>query len=111
MFQALEIASILALLLQHNRLGDSLVSPWSCSPWAGGGSMFRRSLISLALLTFLGAMLSAEEPKKTAADDAKPPDRFTPLMPSLVTATKDGDTVRSEEHTSELQSPDHLVCR
>src|SRR5258708_26029563 len=23
----------------------------------------------------------------------------------------DGWTVRSEEHTSELQSPDHLVCR
>src|SRR5207244_13086165 len=23
----------------------------------------------------------------------------------------DHDTVRSEEHTSELQSPDHLVCR
>src|SRR5258708_13126705 len=22
-----------------------------------------------------------------------------------------GDVVRSEEHTSELQSPDHLVCR
>src|SRR6266404_3100104 len=55
--------------------------------------MFRRSLISLALLTFLGAMLSAEEPKKTAADDSKPPDRFTPLMPSLATATKSGDTV------------------
>src|SRR5207244_13571005 len=23
----------------------------------------------------------------------------------------DGDQARSEEHTSELQSPDHLVCR
>src|SRR5258708_26957412 len=24
---------------------------------------------------------------------------------------EDGDAIRSEEHTSELQSPDHLVCR
>src|SRR5258708_15359005 len=24
---------------------------------------------------------------------------------------RDGELVRSEEHTSELQSPDHLVCR
>src|SRR5258708_31529823 len=26
-------------------------------------------------------------------------------------ATEFGDAIRSEEHTSELQSPDHLVCR
>src|SRR5947208_13421329 len=26
-------------------------------------------------------------------------------------ASLDGEVVRSEEHTSELQSPDHLVCR
>src|SRR5258708_25134715 len=25
--------------------------------------------------------------------------------------SKEGDQTRSEEHTSELQSPDHLVCR
>src|SRR5258708_22645159 len=28
-----------------------------------------------------------------------------------VTFGPGGDTVRSEEHTSELQSPDHLLCR
>src|SRR5258708_30623751 len=26
-------------------------------------------------------------------------------------ATSRGESLRSEEHTSELQSPDHLVCR
>src|SRR5207244_9647029 len=26
-------------------------------------------------------------------------------------ATREWDALRSEEHTSELQSPDHLVCR
>src|SRR4051794_41630857 len=29
----------------------------------------------------------------------------------LTVAALDGDRVRSEEHTSELQSPVHLVCR
>src|SRR5947208_8028121 len=28
-----------------------------------------------------------------------------------VKAVRDGADARSEEHTSELQSPDHLVCR
>src|SRR5207244_12412828 len=32
------------------------------------------------------------------------------VMPRLITNGKN-QTVRSEEHTSELQSPDHLVCR
>src|SRR5438552_6673029 len=30
---------------------------------------------------------------------------------SLAAFDKDANTIRSEEHTSELQSPDHLVCR
>src|SRR5258708_23640303 len=32
------------------------------------------------------------------------------LTPTQLSATFEG-VVRSEEHTSELQSPDHLVCR
>src|SRR5215216_7878634 len=31
-------------------------------------------------------------------------------LPSIVTIASP-DSMRSEEHTSELQSPDHLVCR
>src|SRR5207244_8292754 len=34
-----------------------------------------------------------------------------PKIPSRDLAEKDRDARRSEEHTSELQSPDHLVCR
>src|SRR5258708_17364678 len=30
---------------------------------------------------------------------------------SLITRSREGTCERSEEHTSELQSPDHLVCR
>src|SRR5258708_23922587 len=37
-------------------------------------------------------------------------DRFGPDLALLVSLIADG-SLRSEEHTSELQSPDHLVCR
>src|SRR5258708_17466837 len=37
-----------------------------------------------------------------------PPDPEPPVPPHLL--ERDG-WLRSEEHTSELQSPDHLVCR
>src|SRR5947208_9095942 len=55
------------------------------------------------------------------------PDRAAPVDPNVIVAAADGTvmdiveldenevlknkTRRSEEHTSELQSPDHLVCR
>src|SRR5258708_29114656 len=32
-------------------------------------------------------------------------------IPTFPFSTPEGDLLRSEEHTSELQSPDHLVCR
>src|SRR5258708_24427603 len=34
-----------------------------------------------------------------------------PLVVSIPATVRPATTVRSEEHTSELQSPDHLVCR
>src|SRR5258708_13887864 len=40
--------------------------------------------------------------------------RYQPLnlqLQGLVSLTDHDDIQRSEEHTSELQSPDHLVCR
>src|SRR5438552_10228876 len=39
------------------------------------------------------------------------PDRSTAPAPTTKRARRPGSRVRSEEHTSELQSPDHLVCR
>src|SRR5258708_18483900 len=33
------------------------------------------------------------------------------LAVSIVTGNQTANAIRSEEHTSELQSPDHLVCR
>ena len=39
------------------------------------------------------------------------PNRPGTTLPKAPTATGDLVMLRSEEHTSELQSPDHLVCR
>src|SRR5258708_23674232 len=38
-------------------------------------------------------------------------DRASTLCTQLRTSPPGSDVLRSEEHTSELQSPDHLVCR
>src|SRR5438876_5853123 len=38
-------------------------------------------------------------------------DRIVPIRVLLEESTRAGPTSRSEEHTSELQSPVHLVCR
>src|SRR5207244_11856465 len=35
----------------------------------------------------------------------------TALVGELTVVDENGRPVRSEEHTSELQSPDHIVCR
>src|SRR5258708_11714386 len=37
--------------------------------------------------------------------------RLTPAEQSWLLNAQRGEALRSEEHTSELQSPDHLVCR
>src|SRR5258708_32108075 len=36
---------------------------------------------------------------------------FYPVFRTLINRPRCDDADRSEEHTSELQSPDHLVCR
>src|SRR5258708_13612120 len=73
----------------------------------------------------LTAVVSALEPE-LAMTKVVPPSRSTLTRPAWSTLTRDGSTTvkvmafaaaanaitfRSEEHTSELQSPDHLVCR
>src|SRR5258708_21998551 len=37
--------------------------------------------------------------------------RMQTAVPEVMDLSREPDRVRSEEHTSELQSPDHLVCR
>src|SRR5258708_36287618 len=43
-------------------------------------------------------------PERTIVLEIMPQEKVVPII-------ADADRIRSEEHTSELQSPDHLVCR
>src|SRR5258708_7408135 len=65
----------------------------------GGGSSMNNEESPIDLLLFSNNM------KRAGAMGS--------LMASSLanTVTSGSDTARSEEHTSELQSPDHLVCR
>src|SRR5258708_14901006 len=59
----------------------------------------------------------ANSPFRRPASPAARPGRATPMRGRPAAAPSGGpaptipDGARSEEHTSELQSPDHIVCR
>src|SRR5258708_31350963 len=67
-----------------------------------------RSVIS-ALISRAAAALRWARERTSPATTAKP----LPCSPARAasTAALSARILRSEEHTSELQSPDHLVCR
>src|SRR5438552_12150664 len=65
---------------------------------SSSGSDSKRLMI---LFSFVGYLSSAERISAVPASSNLP----QPLLISGLSA------LRSEEHTSELQSPDHLVCR
>src|SRR5258708_19916291 len=62
--------------------------------------------VTFQMLSHHGAAAAQEGPPWSASAVA---DISTGAMPVEMTLPK--PTRRSEEHTSELQSPDHLVCR
>src|SRR5690606_12020065 len=81
-------------------------------PGAGGGDVQERSLLPFHLLPgqrilrLLDSGLGRNQPLRHAdqEDDAE-------LQPFGPVHRSAGDAVRSEEHTSELQSRENLVCR
>src|SRR5258708_24667967 len=91
----------LPLRLSHRRIWLSL------SPDAATSSLFffndtaTTEIYTLSLHDALPICASSPTPSTAVAADRK---RF-------VADPFDGGGGRSEEHTSELQSPDHLVCR
>src|SRR5207244_11478536 len=72
-----------------------------------------------------GVGVAQRREQRDEQTDREPPRRRVPQKPALSVALPCGSdeeaadqhkagwerAVRSEEHTSELQSPDHLVCR
>src|SRR5438552_14693064 len=80
--------------------------------------MFRRppsSTLFPYTTLFRSVVIPIEAPESTptrafiAIGEPNQPHDYTPL--SLVMTSEELRRKRSEEHTSELQSPDHLVCR
>src|SRR5258708_24193225 len=69
-------------------------SCWPCSTWAGD---------------LRSARIQPRSPLRAAIAPAATPDTWAATAPLVKRAPNVED--RSEEHTSELQSPDHLVCR
>src|SRR5258708_28843614 len=59
------------------------------------------------------SLVSIDGQPPSVATSAPPAPAGTPIAPITIPAdlAPGTHTVRSEEHTSELQSPDHLVCR
>src|SRR5258708_18908256 len=73
----------------------------------GGMMGFHRAELHGALLNSLSSSCRALPSKRLESYVQRPGDPITLYFQDGSTATCD----RSEEHTSELQSPDHLVCR
>src|SRR5690348_17909902 len=67
----------------------------------------RSTLFPYTTLFRSGRALATDYVKAASASEAPPPAPY-PVQRGLTTAMKEA---RSEEHTSELQSPVHLVCR
>src|SRR5258708_18495378 len=74
---------------------------------APGRASGRRQALSAADRSCLSAHPGGRQ--RTGVSDAQQLSRVDEIQPGG--SLRVGDRPRSEEHTSELQSPDHLVCR
>src|SRR5258708_19112400 len=68
----------------------------------------RHTKLSCDNLRFNGLQINGDTNSFHTRNEANP---FTLILPYLTVETLAIKLRRSEEHTSELQSPDHLVCR
>src|SRR5207244_12733157 len=86
------------------RSSDLLASATSTVSFVRSGKVEFQLIKYLAPITLIGAALGAFTVQHVPATFLRP---LVVVMLALVAVY----TFRSEEHTSELQSPDHLVCR
>src|SRR5258708_1943563 len=88
------VVAIAAAAALHPRAVNNVAAAWSMKKPIGW-------VVVLAMTFALGrSMVTAAAPPPTATTFSAP-----------VSAPAEAERRRSEEHTSELQSPDHLVCR
>src|SRR5207244_9497241 len=97
----------------------SILSPSLHSPLFPYTTLFRSVLRELAHCVLDGPEVNSERFKEivTALKEKlryRSRELFQPIRLALAGRAGEGEldrVIRSEEHTSELQSPDHLVCR
>src|SRR5258708_23453622 len=89
--------------------------PTSIRTWAVVEPSFTSSTLPLMMLRALSRMVASPSRRLEVSlgeagrgdRELRPPGRLRPVRP----LADEKEKRRSEEHTSELQSPDHLVCR
>src|SRR5207244_10155355 len=93
--------------------GLSRIAAKKPSVWCSGGKVRKfssRSNSSFGLTPGARCGLSAATPKPETRRISRRP-RSTSATTCSFSSGSSEQVERSEEHTSELQSPDHLVCR
>src|SRR5207244_11463109 len=95
------ILLIIRLFLLHRFSSRSALFPYT--------TLFRSFF---ALAAVLSTSVHADEKQSALVQQSFRDKPFSQADPKAVAAWQNaGVEIRSEEHTSELQSPDHLVCR
>src|SRR5258708_30592098 len=76
-------------------------------------TLFPYTTLFRSSVAFFGTKMILAAAETISVHEAEQLVSFTlvELLAILVSARIAGNCFRSEEHTSELQSPDHLVCR
>src|SRR5207244_11763443 len=88
-------------------LHDAL--PISPEPWQSSQGSWRRTVTCVSVPNAASSNSSVKSSRRSAPRWARV--RRRPPPPPKRSPKPKKSPKRSEEHTSELQSPDHLVCR
>src|SRR5258708_3774749 len=96
----------MANLLQDDSV--FLTAPWLQAWWAWSQSIAVDSGLALVFVRLFEAIAARNKPKTWSYGVIGGMLAFVAIT---ITSIESIRQVRSEEHTSELQSPDHLVCR
>src|SRR5258708_28632006 len=74
-------------------------------------TLFPYTTLFRSLKTAVAAGDATEDDRAMVATIAQIEEKYRAVAGEIVGLELKGQRERSEEHTSELQSPDHLVCR